>query len=74
MDKKGYFQCQCCGSIHRDKLSFNIEDVYTQARCPRCRGETKHLWVGDQPEDWYLYYDPVCDPRYYQYDKTIQND
>jgi hypothetical protein len=73
--QKYIFQCQNCGHLHKIKIRYDIEsDLYTQAKCPRCRGETQHLWCGEHPEDVGWYGNVNVDPRYYQYNKTQQND
>lgn len=75
MVEESLVQCQVCGKVHKIKMRNAPEDyLFTEEFCPRCRDETKHLWVGNKEEDLYLYYDPMYDIRYYQYDKTIQND
>ena len=64
----GYVQCQECGKIHLLKMRFDIEDeLYIKLKCPKCKGITEHLWVGNDKEDIYLYYNLVADPRYYNY-------
>jgi len=65
--KQGYVQCQECGSVHLEKMAFDIEELYVQIKCPRCRGVTKHIWVGDDPEDVYYAGDITLDERYYNY-------
>ena len=65
MGEKGYFQCQLCGSIHKEKIRFNKEQTYIKLPCPRCRGETKHLWVGKDKTDIYMYYNANLDSRYF---------
>ena len=67
MDEKRYFQCQNCGLTHKEKIRFSEEDIYIKVPCPRCRGETKHLWVGSKPEDVYIYGNSNLDSRYYEY-------
>ena len=64
---KEYVQCQNCGHIYRIKEKFNIEDLYVQIRCPKCRGETTHLLCGDKEEDLYFTYNVNIDQRYYNY-------
>lgn len=67
-DDKQFFQCLECGEVYKLKIHYNIEnDLYTKMSCPHCRDETMHLWVGNKPEDKYIYYDPVLDSRYYKY-------
>jgi Zn finger protein HypA/HybF involved in hydrogenase expression len=70
MGDKNYFQCQSCGHIHREKVEFDIEDLYTSIICPRCRGETSHLWVGQKLDDLYMLYNPMVDPRFYNANNT----
>ena len=67
MGEKGYFQCQNCGLTHKEKIRFNEEYTYIKVPCPRCRGETKHLWVGNKPEDVYIYGNSNLDERYFIY-------
>lgn len=74
MDDKGYYQCQLCGFIHHEKTRFNINDLYVEMPCPCCHELSRHLWVGDKEEDKYLYMNVNIDQRYYNYNKTIQND
>lgn len=74
MGEKSYYQCRSCGLIHREKMRFNINDLYVNIMCPKCREQTSHLWVGTNPEDKYLYADNTLDARYFIYNKTIQND
>lgn len=65
---KSFFQCRSCGFIHKEKVKFNIEEMFVKVECPRCRGVTRHSWVGDDPDDIYLYADVNLDSRYYEYD------
>ena len=59
------FQCQVCGDLHTLKTRHNIDsELFITAHCPKCRGETKHLWCGDG-QDVYIYYNLNIDPRYY---------
>lgn len=74
MGDKNSFQCQQCGCIHKEKVQYDIEKLHTSMICPRCRGETLHLWVGNSPDDLYMLYNPVVDSRFYQYRKTQHND
>jgi hypothetical protein len=74
MGEKGYYQCRSCGFIHKEKIKFNINDLYIDMICPKCKKKIPHLWVGEKPEDIYLYFDNTLDPRYFNYNKTIQND
>jgi rubredoxin len=74
MGDKNSFQCQTCGYIHKNQAPHNIEELYTSMICPRCRGETLHLWVGNSPDDLYMLYNPVADSRFYKYRHTRQDD
>lgn len=62
-----YVQCQGCGYIHKIKGFFNIEDLYVQVKCPKCRGETTHLLCGNKEDDLYMTYNLNVDPKYYNY-------
>lgn len=68
-----WFQCQQCGYLHKEKIRDNSENLYIKIECPKCRGETKHVCVGEHKEDVYLYGNLNVDPRYYN-KKTIQSD
>lgn len=64
--KKQQYQCQICGALQWSKEPFNIEDdLYIKKKCKHCGKETKHLWVGENPEDQYIYKDITLDKRYY---------
>ena len=65
MGKESWFQCQFCGCLHKEKIRFNIEDLYTKIKCPRCRGETSHIYCGNTEDDIYVMYNLNVDPRYY---------
>jgi hypothetical protein len=41
------------------------DKLYTKIKCENCKKTTNHLWVGEHPEDLYIYYDLNADPRYY---------
>jgi Zn finger protein HypA/HybF involved in hydrogenase expression len=67
MGEEGWAQCQSCGRLHKVKLStLSNEDLFVQEFCPKCRDETKHLWIGSQ-DDIYIAYNLNVDPRYYTY-------
>lgn len=65
--QKSRFQCMNCGTLHWIKDPPNIDDdeLYTKIRCRHCQQMANHLWVGDTPEDTYIYYDVIKDNRYY---------
>lgn len=70
MGDKVFVQCQCCGKVHQVKskdASISDDDLYTNPiYCPRCRGGTKHLVIGDR-EDIYIYGNNNLDERYFIY-------
>lgn len=74
MSKEQWFQCQLCGSLHKEKIHFDIEDdLFVELKCRHCKNYTQHIWVGEHPEDAYVYGNANIDPRYYIYN-TKQND
>ena len=69
-----WWQCQVCGESHEEKVHFNIEDdLFILLQCKHCRGDTQHLYVGEHPDEVYIYGNCNLDQRYFNY-KTIQND
>lgn len=62
--KGSWVQCINCGKIHYIPQSTPIDELYIVTDCPCC-GTEKHINLGDQKEDWYLYYDVTLDSRYY---------
>jgi hypothetical protein len=67
MGEEGWAQCQVCGELHEIKIhNLSDEDLFIWEHCPRCRDETKHLWLGEQ-DDIYIGYNLNIDPRYYKY-------
>lgn len=65
---KAQFQCMNCGVLHWLEDPPKVDDeLYTKLKCKCCKRVTKHLWVGDKPEDLYIYYDLNKDPRFYNY-------
>lgn len=68
MRQKQYFQCVTCGHVHYIEGSYNIDrGMYEQMWCSKCGGESDHLWVGNEPEDIYLYGDNSLDKRFFIY-------
>lgn len=65
--RRAQFQCMNCGTIHwiEDPPDIDEDEVYTKMKCGHCKQMANHLWVGNKPEDLYLYYDANTDPRYY---------
>ena len=66
-----WVQCAKCGDLHKVKskdASISDDDLYTEPIfCTRCRDGTKHLLIGENEEDVYLYGDVMLDKRYYNY-------
>lgn len=63
-----YYQCLECGRVHRantEKVIDLGDDTYYETLCPNCRGVTKHLWVGADEDDIYMYYDVTLDETYF---------
>ena len=68
MDKGYVVQCQSCGKLHRVQMRLNIEDeLFITLKCPRCRDETKHLYIGEHYDDVYWSGNCNLDPRYFEY-------
>ena len=62
------YQCVNCGHIHHVQADNVIDlgdDLYYATYCPECRDVVKHLWVGDNEVDKYMYMDIDLDQRYY---------
>ena len=63
-----FYQCSECGSIHRSYIK-KVEDlcygIYYETYCPKCKSVEKHLWVGQDKDEIYEFYNPVLDSRYY---------
>ena len=68
-DKRAQFQCMQCGHLHwiEDPPNIDEDELYTKIECKSCKQTVNHLWVGNQPEDLYLYYDVSKDERFYNY-------
>ena len=68
MREESWGQCQICGYLHKVKTKdISDDDLYIEECCPRCRDETKHLWIGQNKEDIYLYGNTFLDERYFIY-------
>ena len=63
MKEEGWVQCAQCGHLYKTTVhNLSSEDFYIeQIHCHRCRDETKHIWIGPNKEDIYLY---GCKNRY----------
>lgn len=71
MGDKVWVQCSRCGSLHRVRsrdASISDDCLYTEPIfCEYCKVSTKHLLIGEAPEDVYLYGDITLDKRFYNY-------
>lgn len=68
MRQKQFFQCQECGCVHYIEMEYNIdEEMYIERICVKCGKPATHLWVGNDPSDYYLYADVYLDERYFIY-------
>lgn len=65
--QKSQYQCMNCGHLYwiEDPPNIDEDELYTKMKCRHCGQIVNHLWVGDRPEDLYLYYDVTKDPRMY---------
>lgn len=61
-----FYQCVKCGRIVQthEKLKV-IDKMYAEVDCD-CGGH-KWLYLCDNPDDVYLYYDPTLDERFFYY-------
>ena len=70
MGDKVWVQCKC-GNLHQVKSGdalISDDDLYTEPIwCSKCRDGTKHLLIGENPEDIYLMGDTFLDERYFIY-------
>ena len=66
-----WVQCARCGKLHKVKskdASISDDDLYTEPIfCTRCRDGTKHLLIGEDKHDVYIYGDTTLDERFYNY-------
>lgn len=67
MKGKVWLQCQECGRLHKKEVQNNIEDIYIEVQCPKCRNTTTHLVCSEDESEIYNLYNLNIDPRYYNY-------
>ena len=68
MRQKQFFQCQECGCVHHIKMEYDIDkETYEQLTCVKCGKTATHLWVGNDPMDFYDLYNPNLDERFFIY-------
>ena len=66
-----FYQCMKCGRIIQTHDSFNVVDeMYAKVDCD-CGGH-KWLYLCDDLNDVYIYYDPCLDERFYYYDNNTK--
>ena len=65
--QKVQFQCMNCGYLHwiKDPPNIDEDELYVELRCVHCKQTGKHLWVGTEPGEEYIYYDLTKDNRYF---------
>jgi Zn finger protein HypA/HybF involved in hydrogenase expression len=65
--QRNQYQCQTCGNLLWSKAPFNIEDdIFIKMKCGHCKKETDHIYVGENPEDVYLFGNSNLDERFYK--------
>ena len=63
-----YVECQWCGKLHKVKeVEISEDDLYTKLHCPRCRGDSNHLFIGKYKDDVYTNGNTNLDERFYNY-------
>lgn len=67
MKQKNYWQCTKCGSIHYIEYPYRTEELYSSVWCEECEEKTSQLWIGNNLDDKYIYWDINNDPRYFLY-------
>ena len=71
MKDQVWVQCQTCGKLHQVKrkhTSLSDDDLYTEPIwCPRCRDSIKHLMIGENEEDIYIFGNNNLDERIFIY-------
>lgn len=68
MKEKNFFQCQECGCVHYIETEYDIDnEMYEQLICVKCNKRATHLWVGNDPNDFYELYNPNLDERFFIY-------
>lgn len=72
MDTLGHetrdYQCIKCGKIHSANTNriYDLgDDIYYVTYCPCCKEMVRHLDVGADKSEVYIWADPVLDERYY---------
>lgn len=64
-NRKTYVQCTQCGKVYTLNKYIPFEIDYLKSFCPDCSKATKHLNLGQNEEDKYIYMDVNIDSRYY---------
>lgn len=62
-----FYQCTKCGRVTQAKTNLPlIDELYAEVECVHC-GNNLSLYICDNPDDFYLYYDVTLDERYQNY-------
>ena len=63
-----YVECQNCGKLHRVKeVKMSEDELYVKLHCPRCRGDSNHLFIGKYKDDVYTNGNTNLDERFFIY-------
>ena len=63
-----YVECQNCGKLHRVKeVKMSEDELYVKLHCPRCRGDSNHLFIGKYKDDVYTKGNTNLDERFFIY-------
>ena len=66
--KEEYLQCSNCGHIHKKRFQYKDEDdPYIMFKCDKCKEYVTHLRCGENQDDILMYYSPLYDSRFFEY-------
>ena len=67
-----FYQCTRCGKVIKHNKDIKlIDDIYANIHCKEC-GHESFLYLCDDPNDIYMYYDVNKDGRYFTYDNSTK--